>query len=102
MPRTAIQTALVMATVTLSGCAATPTNEMLSATYHCDDGSALSVVYDRTDGTAIVNDMIVLPQAVSGSGFRYETQSHSLRGKGDEVQWVADGASPLRCVAERR
>ncbi|MEN3952484.1 META domain-containing protein [Iodidimonas sp. SYSU 1G8] len=68
----------------------------------CEDGSELSVFFDSAAGTATIasgGGPIVLPQAPSGSGFRYETPTHSLTGKGRDITWTIGRMVPRRCTA---
>ena len=80
----------------------------ITVPYRCDDGTEFIAVFDRTTEQATVSfagmPPMTLPQAVSGSGFRYSDGRHELRGKGDDALWIVDGAVTLHCraVAERR
>jgi heat shock protein HslJ len=68
----------------------------------CEDGSELRVRFDSAAGTATIasgGGPIVLPQTPSGSGFRYETPTHSLTGKGKDVTWTIGRMVPRRCSA---
>jgi membrane-bound inhibitor of C-type lysozyme len=87
----------------LAGCSAAraPNNphETVNVVYQCDNGLPLRVSYDRTSNIAIVNELISLPQALSGSGFRYRAVEHDLQGKGNEVVWTAGRTPTRRCTA---
>lgn len=68
--------------------------------YTCNYGPNLTVVYagsvariESADGT------VTLRQRPSGSGFWYESVTHSLRGKGDEVTYVDRQMAPRLCHA---
>jgi len=101
--RTILQASALMTLAILAGCTAarspnTP-HETLNVVYQCDNGLPLRVSFDRTSNTAIVNELVSLPQTESGSGFRYQTDAHDLQGKGNEVTWAAGRLSPRRCTA---
>ena len=101
--RTLLQASALMTLAILAGCTATPSpnnpHETTNVVYRCDNGLPLRVSFDRTSNTAIVNEAISLPQAQSGSGFRYQTDSHELQGKGNEVTWTAGRIPTQRCTA---
>jgi len=88
----------------LAGCSnvmsaqSTP-HDTLNIVYQCDNGLPLRVSFDRTAEIAIVNELVSLSPAPSGSGFRYTGDQHELQGKGNEIMWTAGRATPLRCVA---
>jgi heat shock protein HslJ len=73
------------------------------ATYACADGTTLTVTFDPAAETAAVSvdggAPILLPQAISGSGFRYETPQHALHGKGVVALWSVGRRAPVRCEA---
>ena len=75
----------------------------ITVPYRCDDGTALTAGFDRTAERATVSfagmPPMTLPQAVSGSGFRYSDGRHELHGKGDEALWIVDGTVTLHCRA---
>lgn len=98
-----LQASALVTLAVLTGCTAarspnTP-HETLNVVYQCDNGLPLRVSYDRTSNIAIVNELVSLPQTESGSGFRYQTDSHELQGKGSEVTWAAGRLTPRRCTA---
>lgn len=70
-------------------------------TYSCELGSDITVVY--SPGQARIEGAngggMVLPQKPSGSGFWYESPTHSLRGKGDEVSYTVGRMVPMTCRA---
>lgn len=85
----------------LGACATAAPGGDRRVTYACDRGPGLTVVY--TEGAARIEgadgQAIVLPQRPSGSGFWYETPTHSLRGKGDEVTYTVGRMVPMTCKA---
>lgn len=87
----------------LTACATPMSSQPEPVDFSCADGTTLRVVF--VDETARVSlpggEQLVLPQQVSGSGFRYGTPRHELRGKGDEIQWTVGRRVPLSCRAQR-
>lgn len=97
-------TAILSAAAALSSCASTDPSGSAGqrrVTYACEHGANLTVVY--TEGQARIEDgdgkPIVMPQRPSGSGFWYESPTHSLRGKGDEVTYTVGRMVPMKCRA---
>ncbi len=70
--------------------------------YACDQGVAISVIFNPISRIATVRDLgpqdILLPQRAAASGFRYATERVSLVGQGSEAVLTVDGAS-VRCRA---
>ena len=69
-------------------------------TYACNYGPPLTVAYGRSvariespEGT------VTLQQKPAASGFWYQSATHSLRGKGNEITYVDRQMAPKRCVA---
>lgn len=95
-----IGAALVVAT--LVGCASI--GPIRNVSYVCDNGTALKVLY--TGETARITSTsgapIVLRQKETGSGFWYESPTHSLRGKGDQVTYTVGRMAPTTCNADFR
>jgi len=94
-----MRTLFVLAAVALAGCASITGSTERRITYACERGADLVVVFD--DGAArIVNPdgtEIVLPSRETGSGFLYETPTHSLRGQGTEAVYTIGRMAPNRC-----
>lgn len=71
------------------------------AVYSCEDGEQLAVNFGQ--GIAALTDMqgrsILLQQSVVASGFLYERDGQSLRGKGDEAVWTTPGMGPRLCLS---
>ncbi len=97
----------MMAVLLLAGCAATqntaPTETaMKEYDYACEDGSRLKVVFE--DNHAVVTQsggkVLVLPQMPSGSGIRYATPRHELRGKGNDASWSVGRKAAVECRTE--
>nr|WP_295111329.1 MliC family protein [uncultured Caulobacter sp.] len=99
---------LALATVLLAGCEtdappkAAPPAETRRVTYGCDRGPDLTVVYGEGTASIIGSDggaAVVLPQKPAASGVWYETPTHSIRGKGDEVTYTVGRMVPMTCKA---
>ncbi|MEN2976619.1 MliC family protein (plasmid) [Tistrella bauzanensis] len=99
---------LVIGAAILSGCAERPVSvtdtatsapKIFTARYVCDDGSVLDVRFQGETATVATSTggTVVLPQRVSGSGFRYADAGHSLRGKGRAANWTVDGTTATTC-----
>ena len=83
----------------LPGCASMSGQDERRVTFSCDHGPDLIVVFGD-DAARIVNPdgaEIVLPSQPTGSGFLYETPTHSLRGQGTEVTYTVGRMVPMRC-----
>ncbi|MEW5683541.1 MAG: MliC family protein [Pseudomonadota bacterium] len=91
---------ILSAAAGLAGCASMKA-EGRKVTYVCDRGPGLTVVYseglariEAADGASIT-----LQQRPSASGTWYESPTHSLRGKGDEVTYTIGRMVPMQCKA---
>jgi heat shock protein HslJ len=69
--------------------------------YACEDGERL--VGGFQNGAATLVDAqarsFQLARQVTGSGFLYEGEGQSLRGKGEEMTWTVPGVAPRACSA---
>jgi membrane-bound inhibitor of C-type lysozyme len=92
---------LIVASALLAGCStiAEDASER-RVVYACNYGPNLTVVYatsvariESPEGT------VTLRQRTSGSGFWYESATHSLRGSGDEITYKDRQMSPKQCRA---
>ena len=92
---------LMVALAALAGCATTagdPAERRVE--YACNYGPKLTVVYAPSVARIESADGVVtLQQRPSGSGFWYESGTHSLRGKGDEITYVDRQMAPKVCRA---
>lgn len=72
--------------------------------YGCADGSLLTVTFDNERDVATIEtkglDPQTLPKKPSASGLYYTNGRYYLQGKGDEVQWGAGRALPIKCSLE--
>jgi len=93
---------LVATSAILAGCATLGGGKPgeRRVTYACNYGPNLTVVYapsvariESPDGT------VTLEQRPSGSGFLYESATHSLRGKGNEITYTDRQMAPRQCRA---
>jgi membrane-bound inhibitor of C-type lysozyme len=94
-----MRTLFVLAAVALTGCASMSGSTERRVTYACERGADLTVVFDG-GAARIVNpdgSEIVLPSRETGSGFLYETPTHSLRGQGTEAIYTIGRMAPIRC-----
>jgi len=88
----------------LAGCASSDDRTAATerrVTYTCDRGPGMTVVFGQNEARIEGADgqVIVLLQRVSGSGIWYETPTHSLRGKGDEMTYTIGRMAPMQCRA---
>jgi hypothetical protein len=82
-----------------AGCTRTSQVDRVEATFDCDGGARLSVTFENKAGAAVVRTQAgglhVLTRTISG--YSYEAEGRSLRGKGREALWTDRGAKPLAC-----
>ena len=73
--------------------------------YQCDGGLGFTAVFlANPDAVALrfaSGDEILLPQVVSGSGFRYADSSREFRGKADEAQYTLAKTAPVACYVAK-
>lgn len=68
--------------------------------YSCNYGPSLTVTYARSVARVeSVDGTVTLRQRPSGSGFWYESATHSLRGQGDEITYTDRQMAPRQCRA---
>lgn len=86
----------------LTGCVSLSAPKVPTAHYRCESGADLNVQFP--EGRAVVTlpdaSSLVLPQQISGSGFRYGDGRYDLRGKGDDATWSVSGQGSTHCRAE--
>ena len=88
----------------LASCATQPRNTpapIRTVAYRCEGGTTLIVGYgaDWATFTDTHNRTIRLRQQVTGSGFDYRGSAQELRGKGDELRWIAADGTTRICGA---
>ncbi len=92
---------LIVTSAALAGCATVadkPAERRVE--YVCNYGPKLTVVYAPSVARIESADgVITLRQRTSGSGFWYESATHSLRGKGDEITYRDRQMAPKVCRA---
>ena len=99
----ALLRAVVCATLLLPAAGATGAGALAAKTvaYRCQDGTTFDATFDNESETltlAFKGDApVVLKQAISGSGFRYEGGGIELYGKADWANVVRPGVPELRC-----
>ena len=80
-----------------------PPAQVRRVSYACQDGAALTVVFDDGDRTAMVLVEGQRPLALrrtegaDGGGFFYEGSGHVLFGAGARAGYASDGAQPVDC-----
>ena len=92
---------LMVASAALAGCTtiAGDASER-RVVYACNYGPNLTVTYSRSGALVESADgTVVLRLRSSGSGFWYESATHSLRGSGDEITYVDRQMAPRQCRA---
>ena len=92
---------LIAASAVLAGCstiAGQPSERRV--TYACNYGANLTVVYGRSFARIESADgAVTLSQRPSGTGFWYESATHSLRGSGNEISYKDRQMAPRQCRA---
>jgi membrane-bound inhibitor of C-type lysozyme len=93
---------LIAASALLAACATiTGKGGERRVTYACNYGPDLTITYAGSDARIQSEDgMVTLPQRPSGSGFWYESATHSLRGKGREITYLDRQMAPKQCLAK--
>ena len=94
-----MRTIACIATLALAGCASTINDDERLITFSCERGPDLTVIFE--EGAAHIMNPdgsdIILPARPTGSGYLYETPTHSLRGQGTEVIYTIGRMAPIRC-----
>ena len=76
-------------TATATSTTTTTDASPIEASYTCADGQKFDIVYaNKTATVTISGTEQVLPQLLSGSGFRYGNDQYTLSGKGNEIMIV--------------
>ena len=86
----------------LAGCVSgngPPTLSGRQVTYSCDRGPDITVIYsgDSARVETGAGQAVIIPKRESGSGFLYESPTHSLRGQGNEVTYTVGRMVPIQC-----
>jgi membrane-bound inhibitor of C-type lysozyme len=92
---------LIVASAVLAGCS-TITGDATErrVVYACNYGPNLTVAYSQSIASIeSEGGTVTLRQRRSGSGFWYESATHSLRGKGDEITYIDRQMAPKQCRA---
>jgi len=97
--RTMKATLPALAAVALAACSTTPDVAEGRFTYACDRGQTVTVVY--AGETARIENPgeqpIVLQRRPSGSGLWYESPTHTIRSRGDEIVYTIGRMTPMVC-----
>lgn len=93
---------LVLISLMVSACGSETTDQSAAneqVVYLCADTSVMRVTFMQDLARVTLSDDVTidLPIAVSGSGFRYGTPRHELRGKGEEATWTIGRRTPIQC-----
>jgi len=76
-------------------------NAVIETAFRCDDGTVFDATFDNNAETLKLDfpnaDPIVLNQAISGSGIRYEGNGYEFYGKGKWGNVVRPGKPELKC-----
>ena len=77
----------------------TPTLSGRQVSYTCDRGPPMTVIFSGDTARVEGGDgqTVIMQQRESGSGFWYESATHSLRGKGNEATYTIGRMVPLTC-----
>ena len=98
-----------MMALLLAGCAgmadgptAAPSPGLKEYDYACADGTRLKVVFEKNHASVTQNggQVLILPQMPAGSGIRYATPRHELRGKGNDATWTVGRKVAVECRTE--
>ncbi|MEZ5996926.1 MAG: MliC family protein [Hyphomonadaceae bacterium] len=94
----------VFASLALAACQTpcpAPDTGPQAASFECEDGSALDVVFSHAPEMARISQegyvTVDLPSRVSGSGYRYAAFGAELRGRGANATWTRPGAAETEC-----
>lgn len=87
----------------LGGCMTAATEGADEVRFSCERDRTISVIF--SEGSARVRDQagldVTLPQSRTGSGFLYESATHSIRGKGDDLTFTIGRMTPMACTRVR-
>lgn len=91
----------LIAVTTLAACATGPEMVNRRVAYTCDGGPPVTVIYagetarlETADG-----ESIALQRRKSGSGLWYESPTHTVRSRGDEIVYTIGRRAPMICRA---
>ena len=72
-----------------------------TVSYSCDRGPALTIEYKGDTARIISADGrgVIMQQQETGSGFWYQSATHSIRGKGEELSYTIGRMAPMACRA---
>lgn len=90
---------VLAAAAALAACSTTPDVAEGRFTYACDRGQTVTVVY-AGETARIENpgeEPIVLQRRPSGSGLWYESPTHTIRSRGDEIVYTIGRMTPMVC-----
>ena len=80
-------------------------NVRVTVAYNCDDGLSFTAAFQVSPEAVELHfangDQLLLPQVVSGSGFRYQDARHEFRGKSDDALYTLGKAAPVKCYVTK-
>jgi membrane-bound inhibitor of C-type lysozyme len=80
-------------------------NVRVTVAYNCDDGLAFTAAFlvspEAVELHFANGDQLLLPQVVSGSGFRYQDARHEFQGKADDALYTLGKATPVKCYVSK-
>lgn len=92
---------LIASSVALAGCSTFKGDaSQRRVTYACNYGPNLTVTYAQaTARIESAEGTVTLKQRPAGSGFWFESVTHSLRGSGDDITYIDRQMAPRLCHA---
>lgn len=92
---------LIAASAVLAGCSTVARDATEQrVVYACNYGPDLTITYSRSEARIESEDgTVTLRQRPSGSGFWYQSATHSLRGKGREITYIDRQMALKQCRA---
>lgn len=83
----------------VAGCASKP-QAVPTAEFTCTDGTRLRVTFVDEKAIVVLPEglTVTLPQSISASGYWYQNDRYSLRGKGNDATWTR-GSAETECKA---
>lgn len=91
----------LIATAFLAACTTPTERAERRVQYSCDRGPGITVRYSGDTAEIELPDggRIALRQRPAGSGFWYESPTHSIRGKASEITYTVGRMVPMQCTA---
>jgi hypothetical protein len=92
-------TAAICGAAFLAGCATGPKTGRV--TYECERGPRITVIFEGDRARLIRPDgpPVLLEKRRSLTGFRYESPTHSIQGRGTRLAFAIGRTMPMNCRA---